>query len=240
MTYTLPSEKYHIPDLSECRAHTHKIVALCPPKGFEKKDELSPGDGPASLWERPISHVFLLALQRIHGYFALQNEIEATLKETTGFSGDIPKVTVTFSLSQSSSGCLEGFTKDRAFTQADLEDVLNDIHLAHTCLSAARASKFILSLLRWPGVDLAIRNAGGWKTIESLGNLLTENNLDQDFPDEAHFALLGSIDKLIDLLESNKKEIINAARASQQVLLDMWHHFKRGKSCKQSFSCDAL
>eukprot|EP00568_Trieres_chinensis_P015297 CAMPEP_0183326826 /NCGR_PEP_ID=MMETSP0160_2-20130417/83241_1 /TAXON_ID=2839 ORGANISM="Odontella Sinensis, Strain Grunow 1884" /NCGR_SAMPLE_ID=MMETSP0160_2 /ASSEMBLY_ACC=CAM_ASM_000250 /LENGTH=767 /DNA_ID=CAMNT_0025494909 /DNA_START=52 /DNA_END=2355 /DNA_ORIENTATION=- len=231
MAYTLPSDKYTAPDLSGCRARTHEVVELCPPNGFDKKDESNPADGPASLWERPISHVLLLALQRVHSYFQMQDDINSCIRESG--DGDLSKPTVVFALSQASHRCLEGSTKDRAFSETDLDDILHDIYLAHTCLSAARASKFILSLLRWPGVNLAIQNAGGWQDVESVSSILKMHHLDKVFSGEAHFALLSSIDELVKLLESNKKNIINAAKASQQVLQEMWSRFKRGKKKKR-------
>jgi len=228
MAYTLPSDRNPAPDLTVCRARTHECVALCAPEGIVKKDGRKRDEGPVSLWDRPISHVFLLALQRVHAYFEARDEINAALKEAVDDTGDGPKAITILSLSDASVQCLSGSQKDQAIADSDLGAILRDVQMAHVCLSAARASKFLLALFQWPGVDLSIQSAGGWKEIENTSTILTRFRLDRDFDDEAHFALLGDMAKLTEMLQNTRKEITIAARASQRVMQDMWTRFKRG------------
>lgn len=220
MFFTLPSDKYEPPDLSDCRAKTYGIIYLCSPEGIQPSTDGS--SGPAPLWDRPISHVFNLALQRIWAYSDIIDEVEAAL--VGGSSASSPS----FALSQASQRCLDGRSKDKTVGEMDVDDILKDIDIAHTCLTAARASKFVISLLRWPGVAEAIEDAGGWTPIEQLAQKLERFHLDKEFPDEAHFAQLANIDSLLSTLEANSSDMLASARASQKVLQAMWKRFKRG------------
>ena len=232
MFFTLPSKKYQPPDLSDCRAKTYQNVYLRSPEGIQTSADGN--DGPAPLWDRPISHVFNLALQRTHAYYAMIEEIQGAL---TVIEGTSP----TFVLSQASQRCLDSRSRDKAVGEMDVEGILNDIHIAHTCLSAARAAKFILSLLRWPGVAEAINDAGGWRPIEALCGKLEKFHLDRDFPDEAHFVQLSNIELLLIRLENDREEMLNVARASQKVLQAMWKRFKRGGGrIKRRHTYDAM
>lgn len=232
MFFTLPSKKYQPPDLSECRAKTYQKVYLRSPEGINTSADGS--DGPAPLWDRPISHVFNLALQRTHAYYDMIEEIQGAL---TSSESTFP----TFALSQASQRCLDSRSRDKAVGEMDVEGILNDIHIAHTCLSAARAAKFILSLLRWPEVAEAINEAGGWRPIEILSGKLERFHLDRDFPDEAHFIQLGNIELLLIRLENDREDMLNVARASQKVLQAMWKRFKRGGGrIKRRHTYDAM
>jgi hypothetical protein len=219
MFFTLPSNKYQPPDLSECRAKTYQVVYLRSPEGIQTNTDGS--DGPAPLWDRPISHVFNLALQRTHAYYDMIEEIQAALTS-------LESASPTFSLSQASQRCLDSRSRDKAVGEMEVEGILNDINIAHMCLSAARAAKFIQSLLRWPGVAEAINEAGGWRPIEILAGKLDKFHLDEDFPDEAHFVQLSNIELLLIRLENDRENMLNVARASQKVLQAMWKRFKRG------------
>jgi len=218
MFFTLPSKHYQPPDLSDCRAKTYEIVYLRAPDGIEPSTDGS--SGPAPLWDRPISHVFNLALQRTYSYYEIIDEIKAALGG--GSFGSPPS----FLLSQASQRCLEGRSKD--IGEMDIDDILKDIDIAHICLTAARATKFVVSLLRWPGVAEAIGDAGGWASIENLARKIEKFRLDKDFPDEAHFAQLSNIENLLSKLDTDRSDMLVAARASQKVLQDMWKRFKRG------------
>ena len=220
MFFTLPSKKYQPPDLSDCRAKTYEIVYLRAPDGIEPSTDGS--NGPAPLWDRPISHVFNLALQRTHSYYEIIDDINASLRD--GCGGSPPS----FVLSQASKRCLDGRSKDNAVGEMDIDDILKDINIAHICLTAARSTKFVVSLLRWPGVAEAISDAGGWAPIEELAEKIGRFHLDKDFPDEAHFGQLSNIENLLSKLDADRPGMLVAARASQRVLQDMWKRFKRG------------
>jgi len=232
MFFTLPSDKYQPPDLSDCRAKTYQVVYLRSPDGIQTSADGT--DGPAPLWDRPISHVFNLALQRTHAYYDMIEEIQAAL---TSFESASPA----FALSQASQRCLDSRSRDKAVGEMDVEGILNDIQIAHICLSAARAAKFILSLLRWPGVVEAINEAGGWRPVESLAGKLERFQLDRDFPDEAHFVQLSNIELFLIRLENDREDMLNVARASQKVLQAMWKRFKRGGGrIKRRHTYDAM
>jgi len=232
MFFTLPSNKYQPPDLSECRAKTYQVVYLRSPDGIQTSADGS--DGPAPLWDRPISHVFNLALQRTHAYYDMIEEIQGAL---ISFESASP----TFALSQASQRCLDSRSRDKAVSEMDVDGILNDIQIAHICLSAARAAKFVLSLLRWPGVAEAINEAGGWRPVEVLAGKLEKFQLDRDFADEAHFVQLSNIELLLIRLENDREDMLNVARASQKVLQAMWKRFKRGGGrIKRRHTYDAM
>lgn len=230
MFFTLPSDYYEPPDLTECRAGTHEIVFLRPPDGVDPNTSADGEDGPAPLWDRPISHVFNLALQRVYAYFKTVHEVKGALAINKGRSGSS---SAKFALSEASKRAFDPESKGELLSEAEVSDILRDIEIAHTCLSAARASKFITSLIKWPGVAKAAKEAGGWSSIESLATKLRLYGLDNDFEDEAHFSQLWSMEALILLLESSRSEMMTAARASQQVLQEMWKRFKKGSGKKK-------
>lgn len=96
-------------------------------------------------------------------------------------------------------------------------------------LAGARGAKFACSLMKWPGVKAALKESGGWDCIESVASLVTEVELEEVIPDEAHFLLLSDVSVLLSELDSDLPALNKSEAAATRCLNDLWRKFKCGK-----------
>ena len=98
----------------------------------------------------------------------------------------------------------EAFLKIHSLSKDDIkkmdksmyDSLVLDITEARSFLFGARACKFILSLLNFPGVEEHIDEEGGWKTIESITSTFYRLNLHEG-SENCHFVQLREVRDLI-------------------------------------------
>ncbi len=230
IAYTVSSTRHPEKDYSFCRAKTFEIISLAPPENSNGTSSLSNHKRSSDyipLWERSISNVVIFATQCIHSYFENITELRSHFEFSDTSKPKEGQIDVIFRLGKASKLCLESSSREQKLLDSDLDEILNDISIAHTCLSAWKASWFMLSLLNIDRVEDAIRNAGGWGQIERLAGILFSCNLNHDFPDEAHFITFKSITQLKKTLVTHKSEMSALGSASRKVLQSLWKRFKR-------------
>ena len=137
--------------------------------------------------DRSISSVVNFALERIHDLMTLQPAL---------FEYGVQTMPNFFSR--------EAFLKIHTLSKDDLkkmeksmyDSLVLDITEARSFLFGARACKFVLSLLNFPGVEEHIDEEGGWKTIESITSTFYQLNLHEG-SENCHFVQLREVRDLI-------------------------------------------
>jgi len=141
--------------------------------------------------DRSISSIVNFALERIHDLMTLQPAL---------FEYGVQTMPNFFSS--------EAFLKVHTLSKDDVkkmdksmyDSLVLDITEARSFLFGARACKFVLSLLNFPGVEEHIDEEGGWKTIESITSTFHKLNLHRMTliePQQVHFVLLRDVRDLI-------------------------------------------
>jgi len=137
--------------------------------------------------DRSISSIVNFALERIHDLMALQPAL---------FEYGVQTMPNFFSR--------EAFLKIHTLSKDDLkkmdksmyDSLVMDITEARSFLFGARACKFVLSLLNFPGVEEHIDEEGGWKTIESITSTFYQHRLNEG-SENGHFVQLREVRDLI-------------------------------------------
>ena len=205
-------------------------------------ESLMSNEEESKLSESSISYVLNLALRHIYEYFEALPDIIHVMKTEKKKCDDDNVIGVPyknmnlnelkdyFQLSSSSLHCLNDERRDLPIiNDIDAKNILDDIYIADISLSASRAARFVLSLMKWPGVNGAIEKAGGWTNcIESFANILSRHHLDRDCPEDAHLILLKDVRVLVKRLENEKERMMEFGCLGQRVLHLMWKRFQRG------------
>uniref|UniRef100_A0A7S1YG87 Uncharacterized protein n=1 Tax=Grammatophora oceanica TaxID=210454 RepID=A0A7S1YG87_9STRA len=141
-----------------------------------------------------ISCVFSLAVQSIVNYVGA----------ASFFAGDfIVETPDVFCSSQASKRGLGSRKRPiPRISEEDLRAVTDDIDVAQTFLAAAKACRFLITLLEWPGVMDEIRILGGWEIIEEHAQTMSRLHLDRFVPESAHFVVLRSVDAFLSRIRS--------------------------------------
>lgn len=213
----LYSDSNNLPDYSNSRSKIHALIELKDPEGDGQRDTAT-ADG-------CISSVFGMALQKISAFISLNEKLR----------NDGEKYFTNFCCRAATKRGLK--VKDRVIrlTNDDITDVLIDIEESHIFLAGIRASKFLHSLLSWPGIADAIQDVGGWGKVESLASLFQSLGLCIEMPEETHLILLRNVKELKNSYESNKQALDELEVNVVESLRKVWKQFKCGSRNQELF-----
>lgn len=213
----LYSDSSDLPDYSNSRSIIHTLIELKDPEGDGQRDTAT-ADG-------CVSSVFGLALLKMNAFISLNEKLR---------NGDERYFSSFCSRAATKRGLKE---KDRVIrlTNDDIKDVLTDIEESHIFLAGIRASKFIYSLLSWPGVASAIEDVGGWGKVESLASLFQSLDLSTEMPEEAHLILLKNVKDLKNSYKADEHELGKLELNVVESLRRVWKRFKCGSRNKELF-----
>ena len=111
----------------------------------------------------------------------------------------------------------------------DIDEVLLDIDEGRTILAGIRACRFIAALINWPGVSEAIREIGGWDTVESLASNLRKCNLRNEMPEQYHFTLLENIvQTMLKIIQLDTEEMGAVEKMCENRFRKVWNRFRCG------------
>ena len=207
-------EAYVDVDLTAVRSCIHEIVEMRAPDGDDRDTAISDGS---------ISSVFSYALRALHELFAMKpSKMQEDGESLSSF----------FASSASRKGLGDGRSVTIILTDDDLCEILADIHEVHVVLQGVKASKFVCSLLRWPGVGAAIRDAGGWGKVEQFVRVFNRARLEAACPEEAYFTLLSDIEALMIRLNREQGKMEELEQACEESLRKIWKKFRCGTRSK--------
>ena len=209
---TAPSEKSSPMDLSNVRSRVHEIVEMAVPEGGERDTAAADGS---------ISSVFSVALRRIKEFFELRSLLET--------QGEPCAILNALSTSDASKQGIGDPSSLIIITDEDLIRILSEVHDIHTILAGVRACKFVHELMCWPGVESAMKEAGGFDKVEQYALLF--KTLDLPCPEESHFTLLENIGNLMKRLSFEIEGIEAMERMGENSLREIWHLFRCGEFC---------
>ena len=207
-------ENYRHVDLSGTRSRVCEIVEMVDPEGDGRDTAAADGS---------ISSVFSYALRAIHALFAINAE-RAT--------ADGEYFNTFFSSGASQRGLGPGRSPTIVLSDADLDEILADIHDVHIVLQGIKAARFLSALLHWPGVSKAVKDAGGWNKVESFARVFENLDLEKACPEEAYFTLLGGIDGLLQRIDADAEKMAQIERICEDNLRNCWKRFRCGTKSK--------
>ena len=207
-------ENYRHVDLSGTRSRVCEIVEMVDPEGDGRDTAAADGS---------ISSVFSYALRAIHALFAINAERAAV---------DGEYFSTFFSSGPSQSGLGPGRSPTIVLSDADLDEILADIHDVHIVLQGIKAARFLSALLHWPGVSKAVKDAGGWNKVESFARVFENLDLEKACPEEAYFTLLGGIDRLLQRIDADAEKMAEVERICEDNLRNCWKRFRCGTKSK--------
>ena len=146
-----------------------------------------------------ISSLFSLALCRIYGYFGEETFISAL------HSDDpirLPDTFCTSPVSQRGLGTPEH--PIRSMSSDELRDLIGDIDDVYNFLAAYHAIKFLLQVMRAPGVAREVKKMGGWSTIEKYAGIIQQQSSCAGCAEDAHFSAIsyaGSMERFFAKIE---------------------------------------
>ena len=200
------------PDYDFSRSNVHKIIELT---DNEQQRDTAVADG-------SISSVVSLAILRISEF-----------NDLTGWFDSVSKPNMSFCNRPASMRGIEYRGSVIAINENDIEEVLTDIDESHIVLAGIRASKFILTLMKWNGVQKAIDEIGGWKKIEYYSRIFVENKLENEVPDEMHLHLLQNVEQLVTKIEADTDIFSQLEEQCDNSLRRLWKKFRCGTKNKQ-------
>lgn len=167
-----------------------------------------------------ISPFVSVALRQIYDYFGMQQFLSRD---------PLPVSNEAF---LTSAAAQRGVGNKRAtvvISDEDLEEVLSDIHEAHRFVATARACKFLIDLMSWPGVREEIENVGGWVTVETHAKMIADFDLEQASPDDAYFVLLSNVNMLVHKVGQFWAAMEPTVASCEQGLGMLWKRFRCGR-----------
>jgi len=206
-------ENYRHVDLSSTRSRVCEIVEMVDPDGGR---DTAAADG-------SISSVFSYALRAIHALFAINAE-RAT--------SDGEYFSIFFSSGASHRGLGPGRSPTIVLSDADLDEILADIHDVHIVLQGIKAARFFSALLHWPGVSAAIKDAGGWSKVQTYAGVFESLDLEKACPEEAYFTLLCGIERLLQRIDADAEKMAQVERICEDNLRNCWKRFRCGTKSK--------
>ena len=201
----------------QCVSKVSDMVEMSNPEWYNTGNDTAVADG-------SISSVFSQAVEAVAHYFSIDFSKE---------SFRIPDMPERFC---ASSACQRGLGTRRppvTISEEDLDSIVHDMLAAQRFLACAKACRFLIELLHWPGVDDEILHLGGWGVVEGYAALFEKHRLGRLSPLDAHLVLLSDmgrfeerIAKCWDLMESVAEECTAA-------LDELWSRFECGTKSRK-------
>lgn len=207
-------ENYRHVDLSVTRSRVCEIVQMVDVDGDGRDTAAADGS---------ISSVFSYALRALHALFAINAERATT---------DGEYFSTFFSSGASQRGLGPGRSPTIVLSNADLDEIVADIHDVHMVLQGIKAARFLSALLHWPGVSKAIKDAGGWSNVEKYAGVFESLDLEKACPEEAYFTLLGGIGELLQRIDADAEKMAQVERVCEDNLRNVWKRFRCGTKSK--------
>ena len=207
-------ESYRHVDLSGTRSRVCEIVEMVDPEGDGRDTAAADGS---------ISSVFSYALRAIHALFAIN-------ADRSSVEGEY--VCAFFLSGASQRGLGPGRATTIVLSDADLDEILADIHDVHIVLQGIKAARFLSALFHWPGVNAAVKDAGGWGKVETYAGIFESLDLEKACPEEAYFTLLAGIDMLLQRIDADAEKMAQIERTCEDNLRSCWKRFRCGTKSK--------
>lgn len=133
-----------------------------------------------------ISSIISTALSNIYNFFGLDGFLSAI---TTDDPIRVPDNFCTSPASQKGLGTSKKPTAP--MTKDELSEITKEINQVYDFFAAYNACKFLVHLMKIPGVKEEISAMGGWSTVEQYSRVLRRFGLGTIFLEDAHLAVLG-------------------------------------------------
>ena len=158
---------------SQPQSRVHELIDL----------QLSETGRDSAVADGSVSSLFSLALSRIYEYIG-----------SDAFESDSDPVPLPASFCQSpvsQRGLGTHKAPIKSMSRDEVKELICDIDDVYSFLGAYNACKFLLELIRAPGVVKEVHKMGGWSAMEQHAKMLRDLDLDHLHVEDSHFSLIG-------------------------------------------------
>eukprot|EP00546_Thalassionema_frauenfeldii_P018115 CAMPEP_0178902366 /NCGR_PEP_ID=MMETSP0786-20121207/4563_1 /TAXON_ID=186022 /ORGANISM="Thalassionema frauenfeldii, Strain CCMP 1798" /LENGTH=630 /DNA_ID=CAMNT_0020573621 /DNA_START=100 /DNA_END=1993 /DNA_ORIENTATION=- len=164
-----------------------------------------------------VSAVLNVALETIVNYFGAELFL-------AGSTFVMPTIPTSFCNSPAAKRGIKEITEN--VSDEAMVTIVNETVDAQQFLAAAKACRFIIELLNWPGVEEEISRLGGWTLIEKCATQFHLHCLDKFSPNDAHLSVLKNVPVLLERSRQCWNNMQNAAKDCTDELDNMWIRFQ--------------